>query len=197
MFQVDSSLSKVTEKKKEIILLKHENKLKHLKSSGNLSNQKSNSCHTVTAAERENKITQSAGKTQHSEKRHQPSNKRNKTNRDSQKTTLTKGSANVHSLPRHLNESGSESVSNRTQTSKNDSAPGTKMTYAEALKAGAQKETVLSSIQTTLDELTKAVATLVKSDRRSAVGLYGSQTRKHGGRENGGPRRYRRGRDRC
>ncbi|KAH3869152.1 hypothetical protein DPMN_032312 [Dreissena polymorpha] len=79
---------------------------------------------------------------------------------------------------------------------KNGAAPGPKKTYAEALSNGAHVNLQLriSSIQTSLDSLTKTVAQLVaaaarRGNDRDVLSVF--QTGKHGGRQRNGFAQFR------
>ena len=76
-----------------------------------------------------------------------------------------------------------QAATEKERPSKNGTAPGTNMSYAEAVVNGAQTTLTLASLQKTLATLSTTVANLVAAtEGRDKDVSSGYQTRKHGGK---------------
>ncbi|KAH3801091.1 hypothetical protein DPMN_154736 [Dreissena polymorpha] len=203
MFDLDCEINKQTETKRKKLAAVHEQKIRHMvnkKREENKSNKlKENTDATVLKTKNDDRPKQDSS----------PRNRRNNgwkskgaVNRKedkrikistAQRVADSKNTDNAelhHTLKTQSSEQkGDRSIpDDRATPSKNEAAPGPKKTYAEALSNGANVNLQLriSSLQISLDSLTKTVAQLVaeaaqRGNDRDVLSVF--QTGKHGGRQ--------------
>lgn len=213
MFDLDCEINKQTETKREKLAAMHEQKIRHMvnkKREENKSNKvKENTDATVLKTKNDDRPKQDSS----------PRNRRNNgwkskgavnrkedkrikiSTNTAQRVADSKNTDNAvlhHTLETQSSEQkGDSSIpDDRATPSKNEAAPGPKKTYAEALSNGANVNLQLriSSLQTSLDSLTKTVAQLVaeaaqRGNDRDVLSVF--QTGKHGGKQKNGFAKFR------
>jgi hypothetical protein len=206
LFKIDCDIFERTEKKKEDVLLTHEKKLKFLIEasfqiktsiiSNNTDDEEYNDEIVVTTTKQDKTTAKNGGQVKRAKKVQNVKSKPTKKTPTFRSMDTNTQNTRQPVKPKTSIETSCPSSSPEVEVSKNLQAPGTRKTYAEAIKHGAPQENNSLKLQKTLELLTKMVTDLLAVTPTGNAGrddLSEWQTRRHGGHSKGGFKRYRKG----